>query len=131
MKRVITITLVALLTLVAMASCDDRNPIAENLPTPDVEFRAVEELESTAFIINVKNGKDVRYDYIYKIVVGYTIEDASGNVLFTETLSGTENEGSSIAGRIAGVSAGDMLTCTVTFDYQGFTRTATVTDIVG
>lgn len=131
-KKLAILALVALFAVTAMVSCDDRNPDTAVLPTPDIEFNAVESIEGTIAKINIKNMEDTRYEFVYLLDVTYEIQDSAGNTLVTKTIKGTDNIDRNIFYVfVPDTDAGDELTLTVTFDYNGYVMENTATDIVG
>lgn len=128
MKKVFLSILVVLIA-VAMASCENK-PDVSAVPTPEIEFRAVKSVNGADFKIDILNIQDIPSGTTYGTDVECVVADAEGNVLFSKADRGKDAFADGVYGSVAGVNAGDTLTCTVTFDYYGYETSATASDVV-
>lgn len=129
LRKKVFIAVLSLLMVLMFASCKAR-PDASLLPEPEVEFRAIKGIDSTEVKIQVLNVPKDYFGVYWGITADYAVKDASGNVLFEKSLSNELEIAAPIYEELDDVEAGDTLTCTVTFSYEGYTTSTTVTDVV-
>lgn len=129
MRKKVFLGVLGLLMVLMFASCKAR-PDASLLPEPEVEFRAIKGIDSTEIKIQVVNVPKDYFGVYWGITADYAVKDASGNVLFEKSLFNEMEIAAPIYEELDDVEAGDTLTCTVTFSYEGYTTSTTVTDVV-
>ena len=118
-----------LLIAMTMASCESK-PDASRLPDPEIEFRAIKSVEGVDFKITVLNVDEAFYGFRFTTVIGYEITDETGEVIFSDAATNSADAGVPVTGTLDGIEAGETLTCTVSFSYEGRTTSATASDIV-
>ncbi len=128
MKKVLIISLLALIAVISLASCSDK-PDPALLPEPEISFKAVKATLGTGIRIDLVNMNEaMRFSSAVKIECA--VADAESNILFSEAYGYLDGFHTPITTIIEDVPAGETLTCTVTYKYEDVAKTATATDIV-
>lgn len=129
MKKVFIVSLLTLIAVISLASCSEKlDPTL--LPEPEIRFKAVKETLGTGIRIDIINLKETMNEFSASPEFLCQIEDEEGNVLFTKEGTSLNMLQSPLVTMIDDVEAGEELTCTVTFYYEGFSTSATATDTV-
>ena len=129
MKKVFIVSLLTLIAVISLASCSEKlDPTL--LPEPVINFKAVKETLGTGIRIDIINLDETIKEFPALPDVYYNVTDEKGNVLFTKTYNAINEITNPIVTLVDDVAAGEVLTCTVTYEYKGVTTSATATDTV-
>ena len=129
MKKVLIVSLIVLIAAMTFVSCTDR-PDPALLPEPVINFKAVKETMGTGIRVDLLNIEETLNDFSVGTDVHCIIADEEGNTLFSETYDNQYEIHSPISALVDDVTVGEVLTCTVTYEYRGVTTSATATDTV-
>ncbi len=129
MKKVLIVSMIVLIAAVTFVSCTDR-PDPALLPEPVINFKAVKETLGTGIRVDLLNIEETLNDFSVGTNVHCLITDELGNTLFSETYDNQYEIHSPISALVDDVAVGEVLTCTVTYEYRGVTTSATATDTV-
>ena len=106
-KKVIILSLLALITIVSLASCSD-GPDPTLLPEPVINFKAVKETLGTGVRIDIINLDETKKEFPALPDVNYTITDENGNVLFSKAYNAINEITNPMAILIDDVTTGEL-----------------------
>ena len=128
-KKVIILSLLALITIVSLASCSD-GPDPTLLPEPVINFKAVKDTLGTGIRIDLINIEETLQNFSVGTDVLCEVFGADGTLLFSKAYENQYEIVTQVSALLDDVEVGEVLTCKVTYEYRGVTTTATDTDTV-